>query len=45
MTGDKLYVVGNHDALREVPPITKHWGIVDHVHQLSHSHLDAMCEV
>ena len=41
VTGDKLYVVGKHDGLHEVPPIAGHWGIVDSVHRLSHSHPDA----
>ena len=42
VVGDKLYVVGKHDVLREVLPIAEHWGIVDSVHRLSHSHPDAM---
>ena len=42
VVGDKLYVVGKHDVLCEVPPIAEHWGIVDSVHRLSNSHPDAM---
>ena len=42
VVGDKLYVVGKHDILCEVPPITEHWGIIDSVHRLSHSHPDAI---
>ena len=42
VVGDKLYVVGKHEVLRKVPPIAKHWGIIDIVHRLSHSHPDAM---
>ena len=42
VVGDKLYVVGKHDVLCEVPPIMEHWGIVDSVHRLSHNHPDAM---
>ena len=40
--GNKLYMIGKQDVLREVPPIAEHWGIVDSVHRLSHSHPDAM---
>ena len=40
--GDKLYVVGKHGVLCVVPPIAKHWGIVDSVDRLSHSHPDTM---
>ena len=42
VVGDKLYVVGKRDVLHEVLPIAEHWGIVDSVNRLSHSHPDAM---